>query len=87
MSLDLYVWLAWRLHTLDRGTPISWPALFGQFGDGYSHLRHFKPRFGDALSVALAAYPEAVVDLNENGIVLNPSAPPIGKRRESIARA
>jgi hypothetical protein len=87
LSLDLYVWLAWRLHTLERATPISWPALFGQFGDGYSHLRHFKPRFTEALSVALAAYPEAIVDLSDKGIVLNPSAPPIGKRRDTLARA
>ena len=87
LSLDLYVWLAWRLHTLEKGTPISWPALFGQFGDGYSHLRHFKPRFTNALSVALAAYPEAAVDLSEKGIMLHPSAPPIGKRRDSLSRA
>ena len=25
MSLDLYVWLAWRLHSLKKATPISWP--------------------------------------------------------------
>jgi len=87
LSLDLYVWMAWRLHTLEKGTPISWPALFGQFGDGYSHLRHFKPRFIDALSAALAAYPEATVDVIDAGIVLHPSAPPIGKRREKLGRA
>ena len=87
LSLDLYVWLAWRLHNLERGTPISWPALFGQFGDGYNQLRHFKPRFIDSLSAALAAYPEATVHIGDAGIVLHPSAPPIGKRREQLARA
>jgi hypothetical protein len=30
MSLDLYVWLAWRLHTLTRLTPISWTAVHAQ---------------------------------------------------------
>ena len=87
LSLDLYVWMAWRLHNLEKEVPISWPALFGQFGDGYTHLRHFKPRFVDALSAALAAYPEATVKVEETGIVLHPSQPPIGKQREQVARA
>ncbi len=87
LSLDLYIWMAWRLHTLEKSTPISWPALFGQFGDGYSHLRHFKPRFANALSAALAAYPEAAVDAGDSGIVLHPSAPPIGKHQKRLERA
>ena len=87
LSLDLYVWMAWRLHTLERSTPISWPALFGQFGDGYTHLRHFKPRFTDAVSATLAAYPEARVDIRDEGIVLNPSDPPIAKRQQRLSRA
>ena len=85
MSLDLYVWLAWRLHTLDRETPISWPAIFGQFGEGYAQLRHFKPRFIEALAAAVAAYPDAKVDVGDAGVRLRPSRPPIGKRQEIIA--
>ena len=80
MSLDLYVWLAWRLHTLERDTPISWPAVFVQFGEGYRELRHFKPRFLEALSAAVAAYPEARVAVGNEGIKLRPSRPPILKR-------
>jgi hypothetical protein len=80
MSLDLYVWLAWRLHTLERETPISWPAVFGQFGEGYAQLRHFKPRFIEALSAAVAAYPDAKVFVDDQGITLRPSRPPIAKR-------
>ena len=80
MSLDLYVWLAWRLHTLERETPISWPSIFGQFGEGYRELRHFKPRFVEALGAAVAAYPESRVELDDNGIKLRPSRPPIAKR-------
>jgi hypothetical protein len=48
MSLDLYVWLAWRLHTLAKPTPISWTAVHAQFGAGFEKLFHFKPRFTDA---------------------------------------
>jgi len=45
MSLDLYVWLAWRLHSLGKTTNISWAAIHGQFGSGFKKLSHFKPRF------------------------------------------
>lgn len=80
MSLDLYVWLAWRLHTLAKPTPISWPAVFSQFGEGYRELYHFKPRFTEALAAAVAAYPEARVEVTDAGIILSPSRPPIGKQ-------
>jgi hypothetical protein len=83
MSLDLYVWLAWRLHILERHTPVSWAALYGQFGEAYRELRHFKPRFTEALAAAVAAYPEAKVEVGDAGITLHPSKPPIGKRDQA----
>jgi hypothetical protein len=86
MSLDLYVWLAWRLHTLTKPTPITWAAIHGQFGAGFQAIRHFRPRFLDALGAAVAAYPEARVQLNDNGIVLHPSRPPV-VRLASTGRA
>lgn len=79
MSLDLYVWLAWRLHILTKPAPISWTAVHHQFGAGYAKLFHFKPGFTDALAAALAAYPEARVDVEEGGIVLHPSRPPVAR--------
>ena len=77
MSLDLYVWLAYRLHTLTKLTPIGWAALRDQFGAGYRQVFHFKAEFRKALAPALAAYPEARVEVEEPGIVLHPSAPPV----------
>ena len=77
MSLDLYVWLAWRLHTIGRPTPITWASIHTQFGAGFDKLFHFKPRFSEALAAAVAAYPEARVELGEKGITLYPSRPPI----------
>jgi hypothetical protein len=77
MSLDVYVWLAWRLHTIGKATPISWPAIYTQFGAGFDKLFHFKPRFSEALAAAVAAYPEARVDLGEKGVTLHPSRSPI----------
>lgn len=81
MSLDLYVWLAWRLHTITKPAPITWTAIHTQFGAGFDKLFHFKPRFTDALSAAVAAYPEARVELGEKGITLLPSRPPVTKAR------
>jgi hypothetical protein len=80
MSLDIYVWLAWRLQHLSKSTPISWSAVHHQFGSGYARMFHFKPGFTDALSAALAAYPDARVDMDDKGIVLYPSRPPVAPR-------
>jgi hypothetical protein len=33
-SLDLYIWLAYRLHVLCGPLAVTWPALHGQFGEG-----------------------------------------------------
>jgi Plasmid encoded RepA protein len=77
MSLDLYVWLAYRLHTLDRATPISWAALREQFGAGFRHGFHFRREFRKSLAPAIAAYPEARVDVGDTGLVLHPSSPPV----------
>jgi hypothetical protein len=65
------------LHRLTKATSISWPALHAQFGTGYKAVRQFKPRFTEALEAALAAYPEARVDLGDKAITLNPARPPI----------
>jgi len=79
MSLDIYVWLAWRLHTLSKPTPISWTALHSQFGAGFKAARQFKARFHEALAASVAAYPEGRVDVGEKGITLHPSKPPVLK--------
>jgi hypothetical protein len=79
MSLDIYVWLAWRCHQLGKPTPISWLAIHAQFGAGFKVVRQFKPRFTEALGAALAAYPDARVDLDDKGITLHPARPPIAR--------
>ena len=80
MPLDIYLWLAYRLHSLERDVPISWRALFDQFGACTRQLKHFKPRFARDLEMALAAYPEARVVLREEGVLLSPSPPPVYPR-------
>jgi hypothetical protein len=78
-TLDVYVWLAYRLHSLRKPTPVSWAALFDQFGGGYTRVRDFRKRFLETLKIALAVYEEAFVTLDNRGIVLHPSPPPIAK--------
>ena len=45
VALDLYAWLAYRLHALPKSTPVSWAALKGQFGAGCARMDNFKPTF------------------------------------------
>ena len=78
MALDLYLWLAYRLHSLQRPTVVSWPSLHSQFGAATRLLKHFKPHFAREIEAALAAYPDARVDLTEDGIRLHPSPSPTG---------
>lgn len=80
MAIDVYVWLAYRLHQLTKPTPISWAAVYAQFGGGYAQIRQFKAKFKEPLALALAAYPEAQVSTDEAGLVLYPSPPAVPQR-------
>jgi hypothetical protein len=79
LAIDVYIWLAYRLHALTKSTPISWPAIHAQFGAGFRLVRQIKPTFMEALNLALAVYPEAHVDADKQGLVLHPSAPAVPK--------
>jgi replication initiator protein len=76
-ALDIYAWLAFRLHVLGAPTPISWAALKGQFGTTVGTLRHFRFRFEENLRLAMAVYPKAKVVPTERGLTLFPSLPPV----------
>jgi hypothetical protein len=79
MVIDVYVWLAYRLHALTRHVEVSWPALHAQFGSGFRLIRKFRAHFAECLELALAAYPDARVSIEERGVVLRPSRPAIPK--------
>jgi hypothetical protein len=79
MSIDIYAWLGYRLHSLKRPTDISWPSLAAQFGPNYKTIRQFRADFILSLQEAYAAYPDAEVELIENGLRLHPSPPPVSK--------
>src|ERR1700760_4404305 len=63
MVIDVYIWLAYRLHALRRDTDIGWAALYAQFGSGFARLRAFRQHFIEALELALAVYPGANVSI------------------------
>ena len=78
MVLDIYIWLAYRLHALKGDTDVSWPSLYAQFGAGYGRLRDFRAGFIGGLELALAVYPEAHVSIGGKGVTLRPSRPAVG---------
>ncbi|XP_043488659.1 uncharacterized protein LOC122515402 [Polistes fuscatus] len=83
-AIDIYIWLAYRLHVLNEPLSISWYSLKNQFGPEYKELRFFKKDIIAPLKVALAVYPEAHVSLDEKtGITLYPSPPPVPEKRIS----
>jgi hypothetical protein len=79
LAIDVYIWLAYRLHSLSKSTPVSWAAVHAQFGAGFRLVRQIKPTFVEALSLALAVYPEARVDADKQGLILHPSPPAVPK--------
>lgn len=82
MALDVYVWLAQRLHRVPVGRPqrITWLALHEQFGQGFARVRDFRRRFLQTLHQVQAAYPNARLAPDEVGIELEHSPPPVPPR-------
>jgi hypothetical protein len=87
MALDLYCWLAYRLHVLPSSTPVSWRALHAQFGTGIRRLDHFRETFQEQLQLATAVYPDAKLQIRPAGLLLFPSAPPVAPRKTVVSLA
>jgi len=83
LALDVYCWLAYRLHSLSSPITISWKALHGQFGRSVARLDHFKEHFRSVLALAQSVYPDANFEEAASGIglVLKPSRPPVAPHR------
>ena len=85
-SIDMYLWLSYRLWRLERPTLVSWAQLREQFAPSasYARLSVFRLKFLPVLRSALAVYPEAKVDLEskiQQGIILYPSPPSVPRER------
>ena len=77
LSLDVYAWLAQRLHRLEHPTVLHWASLRGQFGHEYRDNKAFKRNFKKSLQDVLMVYPQAQVRAVFGGYVLSPSPPPV----------
>jgi len=84
MALDVYCWLAYRLHSLSKPTPITWKALHAQFGRGLPRIDQFRWYFKKTLDLAVAVYPDARVDVDAKGLTLNPSRAPVQPKSLSL---
>jgi hypothetical protein len=84
-ALDVYCWLAYRLHVLPNARTVTWKALYAQFGASYKRIDHFKERFLDSLKIATAVYRDASVEVEAKGLVLKPSRPPVAPRMVSMS--
>ncbi len=77
LAIDIYLWLAFRLHSLEKETPIPWERLWKQFGPRVAKLKNFRPQFEAPLHLALSAYSAAKVRVSDRGLLLEPSPPPV----------
>lgn len=80
LALDVYCWLAYRLHVLTAATPVTWKALHAQFGQSFARRDHFRQQFKHTLELALSVYPAAKVEINERGVTMHPSPPPVAAK-------
>jgi hypothetical protein len=86
MSLDVYAWLAQRLHRIPHGKPqfVPWKALKDQFGCGYTRMIDFKRVFLKALGQVASQYRGARIGVDDKGMTLHHSPPPIQGRFAAV---
>ena len=79
MGLDVYCWLAQRLHRVDpkRGQFVPWAALHQQFGQDYERIRKFREVFLHTLKMVKTQYPAARFGIDKGGMMLGNSPPPV----------
>jgi hypothetical protein len=87
-ALDLYCWLAQRLHRVHprEAALVPWTALHRQFGQDHARIRRFRESFLVALRQVRAVYPDAKLDVSAGGLTLHHSTPPIPYRRVMAER-
>lgn len=88
MALDVYCWLAQRLHRIEPGKPqfITWAALKGQFGWHYGRMDNFKRVFRQTLDMVRSQYRGAKLTLDDRGGTLYHSPPPVKGRLATVRK-
>ena len=87
MALDVYAWLAQRLHRITKEQPqfITWIALKEQFGYHYDRLDNFKRLFTHTLTLVHSQYHNARFKVDGQGLTLQHSQPPIRSRSHLLS--
>lgn len=87
LALDIYCWLAQRLHRISEGKPqsLSWAALYEQFGQGYAEVRFFRRDFLKLLGQVSTVYPAARLSADRRNLVLEQSPPPVARRLIAVS--
>lgn len=83
MGLDIYCWLAQRLHRIPHGKAqfVSWQNLKEQFGGGFKTMKKFKEVFRHTLAIVHSQYLTARIREDKNkGFYLENSPSPIEKK-------
>ena len=82
MALDIYAWLAQRLHRIPQQRPqfITWAAIKDQFGPEYKRMNKFKEVFRVATRQVLIQYQAARIEEDHRGLTLRNSLPPVPKK-------
>ena len=86
MAIDVYCWLAYRLHALPANSPtmVTWKSLYSQFGSGIARLDKFRTCFKSNLDLAISVYPDAKVEVDGRGLMLHQSRPPVSPKVISL---
>jgi hypothetical protein len=87
MGLDIYMWLAQRLHRVPvKPQFVPWAAVKEQFGWNYAKMFKFKDVFRTTLTVVKTQYPSARFQTDRRGMTLFNSPPPVAKRVQIVPR-
>jgi hypothetical protein len=95
MGLDVYTWLAHRMHRVHPRKPafVPWAppkhekrgnSLYEQFGEGYTRLVDFRRFFNRMLREVKAVYPKARFTTDEKGMLLYNSPPPVPRKIQPV---
>ena len=85
MALDIYSFLARRLHSLQQPVKVTWHQFHAQFGQEFNDWRKFKQKFLTAFRAATTVYLDAKVEQVTGGLLLKPSMPPVHARSVAVS--
>ena len=77
LTIDLYLWLSYRLFQLQERKIVPWEALEKQFGTNFRCPHDFRRNLIRRLRQVREHYPQAEVQVRRQGLSLSPSSPQV----------